>query len=58
MQDFSLQIGDKIQLNEEKDENESVLKNTELTIVGEAKSPLVLNTEKGGSSLGTRQSRV
>jgi len=58
MKDFSLQIGDKIELKEGDDEEENVLKNTQLTIVGEAKSPLVLNTEKGSSSLGIRQSRV
>lgn len=54
MQDFSLQIGDKIYLNEAKDEEEQVLVHTELTIVGVAKSPLVLNQEKGASSLGAR----
>ena len=54
MRDFSLHIGDKISLKEEKDDDEKVLVHTELTIVGEAKSPLVLNQEKGGSSLGAR----
>lgn len=54
MQDFSLRIGDKISVNDTKETDGKILLHTELTIVGEAKSPLVINQEKGGASLGAR----